>query len=191
MPKSFMPFSEPLPYYMTAIGMQGARFLEGNTGAAAAGAEGAAGAAAAAGTEGAEGGASGQGAADNGQGADNAELDKAKADLATASAEVQQLTESVSTHETTISQHVATIADRDNEISVLKLAMTNGITSSNDLDLLRGITDETKRKTLAERLAQTAKRSGVVHSSGTGDGGSNSGGSIAEHRRQISERKTK
>lgn len=198
MPNSFMPTFEPMPYYMTAMGMQGARFLEGNDGSGAATASDGAGNA----DDGAVGDGEGktpankpegkEGAADEfkspeSKSATLADLAKERADRKQAQSENDTLTTSVAERDTTISAHVATIATRESEISVLKLALAEGITEESDLDLLREITDDAKRSNLAKRLAN--KGDGVVHKSGTGNGSSTGGGSIAERRREIAARK--
>ena len=208
MPNSFMPTFEPMPYYMTAMGMQGARFLEGNDGSGNAD-DGAGDADDGAGN--ADDGAAGDGAAGDGEGktpankpegkegaadefkspesksATLADLAKERADRKQAQSENDTLTTSVAERDTTISAHVATIATRESEISVLKLALAEGITEESDLDLLREITDDAKRRNLAKRLAN--KGDGVVYKSGTGNGSSTGGGSIAERRREIAARK--
>lgn len=198
MPNSFMPIFEPMPYYMTAMGMQGARFLEGNDGSGAATASDGAGNA----DDGAAGDGEGktpankpggkEGAADEfkspeSKSATLADLAKERADRKQAQSENDTLTTSVAERDTTISAHVATIATRESEISVLKLALAEGITEESDLDLLREITDDAKRSNLAKRLAN--KGDGVVYKSGTGNGSSTGGGSIAERRREIAARK--
>lgn len=198
MPNSFMPTFEPMPYYMTAMGMQGARFLEGNDGSGAATASDGAGNA----DDGAAGDGEGktpankpegkEGAADEfkspeSKSATLADLAKERADRKQAQSENDTLTTSVAERDTTISAHVATIATRESEISVLKLALAEGITEESDLDLLREITDDAKRSNLAKRLAN--KGDGVVYKSGTGNGSSTGGGSIAERRREIAARK--
>lgn len=202
MPKSVMPIFEPKPYYMTAIGMQGARFIEGNDGAG--GGEGKPEAKPADKTEGGEGE---QGKPkDGGDGFKSPESkDAVLADLqkerdqrkvfqgqvAERDTQVQTLTESLTEKTNAVTERDATITAKDSELAVLRLAVKNGLSEQADIDLLSAVTDEAKRTALAERLAKQAGGSGVVRKSGTSSGEGITGGSIAEHRRQIAERKQK
>ena len=109
-------------------------------------------------------------------------------DVAERDTQVQTLTGSLEEKTTAITERDALIVEKDAEIAVLSLALKHGITEDADLSLLTSITDSTKRAELAERLAKGA---GVVRKSGTGSGDSLVGGSIAERRRLIAERKKK
>jgi len=201
MPKSATPIFEPKPYYMTAIGMQGARFIEG----------------------GAVGGGSGKPGDEPkpNEGSSGAEKpeppkpsepefkspeskDAAMADLlkeredrkrfqkevTERDKQIGTLTESLTAKTNEVVERDATIAEKDAEIAVLKLATGHGIIEDEDIELLTSITDVAKREALAKRLA-TNNGTGVVRKSGTGSNASTTGGSIAEHRRQIAERKQK
>lgn len=198
MPKTVAPFYEPVPDYMRKLLLMGARFVEGNT------------------NEGGDGGDGEQPpAGSNDDGADKDDAGKSKddfkskeskdavladltkeradrkqaqADVAERDTQIQTLTESVAEKDTAITERDTQLAEKESEIAVLRLALTSGLHSQDDLDLLAAVTDEEKRKALADRLA---KQSGVVRKSGTGDDDSNTGGSIAEYRRQIAERKQK
>lgn len=201
MPKSVMPFFEPLPYYMSAIGMQGARFIDGNDG-------------------------SGAGAVGGEKPADDAKPDadikpdedkkpdtdfKSDESKATVLADLKKerddrkrfqgevterdtqistLTESLTEKTNAVTEREATITAKDSEIAVLKLALTHGISDADDLELLGSVADADKRATLAERLGKQAGGSGVVRKSGTGnDGGVGAGGSVAAGKDLYASRK--
>lgn len=198
MPKSVMPIFEPKPYYMTAIGMQGARFIEGNDGAG--------------GGDKPDAKPEGEGEDEQGKPKDGGDgfkspesKDAVLADLqkerdqrktlqgqvAERDTQVQTLTESLTEKTNAVVERDATITAKDSELAVLRLAVKNGLSEQADIDLLAAVTDDAKRVALAERLAKQAGGSGVVRKSGTGSGETITGGSIAEHRRQIAERKQK
>lgn len=110
-------------------------------------------------------------------------------DVAERDTQVQTLTDSLTDRTTAVAERDAQLVAKDAELSVLRLALSKGLSDQADIDLLAAVTDEAKRNALAERLAKQAGGNGVVHKSGTGSGEKPIGGSISEHRRQIAERK--
>lgn len=197
MPKITMPFYEPLPYYMSAIGMQGARFLEGNDGSGAGAGEGESGnGSAGAGDEGDE------KLGEPGKRALEAERTARK----TAEKELKKLQDAETARERESMDEAdrlkAELADERKKNAELatetavrgllidhKLAATDG-------ELLTAVSDPAQREALAKRLAAapsgsgdeggSKKKSGSL--SGTG-GGASSNGSIADYRREISEKR--
>lgn len=209
MSKCHVPSFEQLPYYMSVMGMQGARFFEGNDGAGAGGTD------PGKTPEGTKPGEDkgkqpeGEKPAEGKPGEDDFKSKESKdavmadlfqeredrkkfqAEVATLTTQAETLSTTIATHESTISERDATIAARETEISVLNLALQHGISEKSDLELLREIPDASKRESLAARLARAAGRSAPVPQSGTGSGEDLKGGSIAERRREIKARKNK
>lgn len=208
MPKTVMPSFEPMPYYMSLVGMQGARFVEGNDGSGTPGTPGTPGGTGE-GDAGKSGGAGGDAGKPNGDDLDGfkskeskdavlADLTKERedrkkyqAEAETANGQVTDLTAQVTAHEATIVERDNTIAAKDSEISVLKLAVENGVSGERNLNLLRAVTDESARADLAKVLSSKSSPVPPSGTGGAGNGGAASGGSIAERRREIRERKTK
>lgn len=212
--KRGIPFFEEKPYYMTAMGMLGARFVEGNDGTGGEGekpsAEGKP-----TGDEGkpaeeggkptddegklAAGKADGDGDGDEelGEGGKRAlesertarkqaEKDVAERDatITAKNAEIEELTKKATGSD-------ATLAAKDAEISVLKLALETGLRNEDDLALLASVSDEAKRKALAERLSEKGPTSSPVNESGTSDDEDRnpSGGSVAAGREMFQKSK--
>lgn len=82
---------------------------------------------------------------------------------------------------------------KDAEISVLKLALETGLREKDDLALLASVSDAGQREALAKRLSAKAPASSPVTPSGTsdGDGPNPSGGSVAAGREMYQNTKTK
>jgi len=203
MPKLVAPIFEAKPYYMTVMGMQGARFLEGNDGTGGDGEKPGGKVESKPGGEGSDGDGK---PADSGDGFKSPESkDAVLADLhkerekrktfegqvTELDTQVQTLTDSLTEKTNAVVEREATIAAKDSELAVLRLALKNGLSEQSDIDLLSAVTDEAKRAALAERLAKQAAGNGVVRKSGTGSTEGETSGSIAERRRQIAERKQK
>ena len=206
MPKPVMPFFEPLPYYMSAMGMAGARFIEGNDGSGGEGSgkpggsndatDGDAGAGADTGTEGGNEGDKPAGDDELGEGgkkalaaertrANNAEKQAKDAIelAATKDTEIQSLTQQVTEKDTAI-------AGKDLEIAKLNALLDFPVKKE-----LRGLiqgTDEASFRASAELLFKNTSGTGVVHKSGTtGDDPNPSGGSIAAGREMYTANKPK
>lgn len=200
MPNPVMPFYEPLPYYMSAIGMRGARFVEGNDGSGA-GAEGDnkpdSDAKPDADSKPAEDLKPDSGfKSDESKATVLADLKKERDDRKRFQGEVTErdtqigtLTESLTEKTNAVTERDATITSKDSEIAVLKLAVTHGISDADDLELLGSVADEAKRAILAERLGKQASGNGVVRKSGTGNGNDGAGGSVAAGKDLYSSRK--
>lgn len=211
MSKFVAPLFEAMPYYMTAMGMQGARFLEGNDGTGAGGTPPAGTGTPPEGTgtppEGTPAGGNpadgdGEGEGELGEAGKRAleaernarkQADKDKAEVeATAATAATESAAEIATLTGTVAEREATISARDARISVLELALAHGVTEKDDLDLLASVTDADKRASLAQRLSGKALQSAPVPKSGTRDDDLNpSGGSLAAGREMFANSKTK
>lgn len=201
MPKFTAPLYEPLPYYMSAIGMQGARFLEGNDGSGA-GPDGAAGGEGSAGTaEGAEGtpdeklGEPGKRALEAERTArKNAEKELKKLQDAETAREREQMGEAERL-KAALADERAKTAKLEVETAVRGLLIDHKLEAS-DGPLLSAVADPAQRELLAKRLAKAPGKPDGEHDSKekpgskSGTGGETSGaGSIAEYRREIAEKR--
>lgn len=190
-----MPIFEEKPYYMSVMGMQGARFLEGNDGSGEDGSgEGSNDDAPNEGEpndegkpEGNEKPGEGEPDGDANDKSDDdksdddfksdeskksllADLRKARDDRNSLRTENEALTESVAERDATITAKDAELAAKDSLIEVLKLAASHHIEDESDIDLLASVTDADKRSNLAQRLATDA-RNRVSRRVGAGGGG--------------------
>lgn len=192
MPKSVMPIFEPLPYYMSAIGMRGARFIEGVpepvaptpvvepvvTPVA----------------------PEPKAPVDDFKSPESkdavlADLQKERdqrkvfqGQVTERDTQLQTLTESLTEKATAITERDAQIVAKDSELAVLRLAMSSGLSEQSDIDLLAAVTDEAKRAALAERLSKAAGGNGVVSKSGTGSYTATAG-SVSAGREEYRNRK--
>lgn len=194
MPKFTVPFYEPLPYYMSAIGMQGARFIEGNDGSGV--------------------GAGDEGKSGSGEPNEDEELrepgKRALEAERTARKEAEKKLNKLQEAETAREREQMTETERlkseleeerkknatlATETAVRGLLLDHKLDAS-DGELLTAVSDPVQRKALAKRLAvavpsgdegkETKRKPGSL----SGTGGSSSGtGSIAEYRREISEKR--
>lgn len=198
MPKFTTPSYEPLPYYMSAIGMQGARFLEGNYGSGA----------------GPDGGIGTAGAAEDGEGAPdeklgepgkraleaertarkNAEKELKKLQDAETAREREQMGEAERL-KAELADERAKSAKLEVETAVRGLLIDHKLEAS-DGPLLSAVADPAQRELLAKRLAKAPGKPDGEHDSKekpgskSGTGGDTSGaGSIAEYRREIAEKR--
>lgn len=197
MPKSFAsPLWSPVPFYMSAMGMQGARFIEGDTSA------GVPDPAPADAThdEGDKAGEVSQGG-EHKPSEDDFKSDESKkavlADLAKEREQRRTLSDEVlkvkNENETLSSQ----ITERDNALAaanleIARLKALNEFPVPTELQsLVTGNDAESLRKS-AELLSKHTKGNGVVHKSGTSGGDPNpSGGSIAAGREMFTANKPK
>ena len=186
MPRSVMPFFEEKPYYMSVMGMQGARFIEGNdgTGSGDSGESNSSGE-----SEGSKdsdnskdendesnnsadedstGGDEGEGESNSDKSDEDFKSEESKkavlADLRKARDERKAARDEVDVLIASVAERDATIVAKDAEIESLKaeaqvsaLAATHGIVDEADVELLASITDSEKRTKLAERLATDAR----------------------------------
>lgn len=195
-----MPVFEEVPYYMSVMGMRGARFIEGNDGSGGDGSgEGSNDEAPIEGEPNEEGKPEGnekpvEGEPDgdaNDKSDDDksdddksdddfksdeskksllADLRKARDDRKSLRTENEALNESIAERDATITAKDAELAAKNTQIEVLKLAATHHIEDESDIDLLASVTDADKRSNLAQRLATDA-RNRVSRRVGTGGGG--------------------
>lgn len=195
MPKRVMPFFEEKPYYMSAIGMSGARFLEGNDGT------GGEGVPPKPKPEGDNPAPKTDGDEPLGEGGKKA-LEAERARAKTAERELAKLREAETAREreqmSEAERLKAELEDErtknkklENESSIHGLVITHGL-SADDSAFLASVEDVTQRESLAKRLAVTAKtvdpKKPVRSLSGTG-GWDLSTGSIADYRREIAEKR--
>lgn len=193
---------EPLPYYMSAMGMQGARFIVGDPNGGVPDPDPDVDPAPPADPDPTpdpkpepadELGEGGKKALESERTArKQAEKDKAdaesKLDTVTSEkdTEIETLKGSITEKEQALAGKDQTIAERENEISVLKLAIANGLTNAEDVDLLMSISDEAKRKSAAERLSNVpgvSRKSGLPGPDGAGSGGSLAAGQDLYNKR--------
>lgn len=194
MPKFTMPFYEPLPYYMSAIGMQGARFIEGNDeSGAGAGDEDKSGSGKP--SEDEELREPGKRALEAERAArKEAEKKLTKLQEAETAREREQMTETERLKSELEDERKknATLAT---QTAVRGLLIDHKLAAS-DGELLTAVSDPVQREALAKRLAAVPSGSGGEGDSkrksgslsGTG-GGASSTGSIADYRREISEKR--
>lgn len=204
------PFYEPVPDYMRKLLLLGARFIEGNTG------EGSAGSTDSDGekpddeeqttepkTEDEESKTEDE-ESDDEESDDEFKSEESKeavlADLkkerdrrkklqADHESKVEELTASITEQETAVAERDTTIAQKDAQIHVLQLAITHGIKTEVDLDLLADVADKDKREKLAERLSKAADKNYIISASGTGGG--DVGGTVTAGRDLYNERRKK
>jgi len=169
MSKFVAPRFEPLPYYMSAMGMQGARFLEGDTSGGVtdpapvdppADPAPTPPAAPAPPAEDPKPEPKDDELGDNGKKALESERNgrkQAEKDLAAERAVVTAKDAEIMSLNTAVYERDQTIAAKDSEIAVLTLAVAHGLSDADDMDLLRSVTDDAKRASLAERLAKDSK----------------------------------
>lgn len=217
MSKPFKPIFEEKPYYMTAMGMMGARFLEGNDGSGNDGKPGGEDSGDGSNNEAPNEGKPGEGkpadgepAGDEGKGegelgeggkraleAERTARKKADSALAERDATIVERDATIAAKDTEIEEltkkATASESAKDAEISVLKLALETGLRDKEDLALLASITDTEKREALAKRLATKAPGSSPVTPSGTSsdDDKNPSGGSVAAGREMFQKTKPK
>ena len=198
-PKSFAsPLWSPAPFYMSAMGMQGARFIEGDTNA---------GVPDPAPTEAApvEGEQVDEVSQDDSKKSDSddlgeggrkalaAERERAK----TAEKQAREAVEKASEREAEVQSLTAQVAERDSQLAakdleIARLKALNEFPVPAELQsLVTGNDAESLRKS-AELLSKHTKGNGVVHKSGTSGGDPNpSGGSIAAGREMFTANKPK
>lgn len=190
MPKSVMPFYEPKPYYMAAMGMQGARFIEGvpdpvvppvvepvvvpdpviepakkdDDDFKSPESKAAV-------------------LADLQKERDQRKLFQGQA--TERETQVQTLTESLAESATAVTERDAQLAAKDAEIAVLKLTNAHGITDEEDIALLTEISDTAKREALAKRLAVNNS----IVPRGNESAGTQTAGSLAGGRDLYNSRK--
>lgn len=190
MPKSVMPFYEPKPYYMTAMGMAGARFIEGvpdpvvpivvepvivpapvveppkkdDDDFKSPESKAAV-------------------LADLQKERDQRKLYQGQA--TERETQVQTLTESLAESATAVTERDAQLAAKDAEIAVLKLTNAHGITDAEDIALLTSIADTEKREALAKRLAVNNS----IVPRGNDSAGTQTAGSLAGGRDLYNSRK--
>lgn len=149
-------FHEPLPYYMSAIGMQGARFIEGNTGDPAPAGEPVVASDPVADPKPEPLGDAGLKALQAERDARKVAEDKvAEFEKAQAEADKAKLGE-VERAQANADEAAKEAAGAKAELARYKLANKHGITDEEDLELLATAADETAMERLAVRLAKAA-----------------------------------
>lgn len=209
-----MPVFEEVPYYMSVMGMRGARFIEGNDGSGGDGSgEGSNDEAPIEGEpngdgkpEGNEKSVEGEPDGDANDKSDDdksdddfksdgskqsllADLRKARDDRKSLRTENEALNESIAERDATITAKDAELAAKNTQIEVLKLAATHHIEDESDIDLLASVTDADKRSSLAQRLATDARNR--VNRRVGADGGGTPASSLDAGRDLYESRKSK
>lgn len=200
MPKLLSPIFEPLPYYMSAMGMQGARFLEGDPNAGvpdpAPVADPVVDSIVDPAPEVTPPADEGEPTGELGEGGKKA-LESEREARKTAEKLAKEAADSVLAKDAEVQTLNATVTEKDTAIAsqTLEIAKLKALLEFPVKKELQGLiqgTDEASYRASAELLSKHTSGPGVVHKSGTtGDDPNPSGGSIAAGREMFTSKNSK